>query len=427
MADALTRLLIFLVSFMHVSNATSYVQALRTGFVQWHFWGAGIAMCLGVILLSGTFFKVQRNLVSYLLWCFAFILLCLSSLLLVNNDETSIESFIAFGWFFATSCSLSYVVARSPKLIRACGNGIVAAVVLLSGLTIMEFFDPNFQVLVDAYFDDKTKIGQINRSGSLYGNANDNGTAIVLGMFVGLFFLPKSLRLVFMLFAGVAVFGTVSRGSLTLWAVAVVLALIFGFGSKSRIAGFFGILIVGILSYFLVAGEIPNILASMGLDGLLSESMKVRLSENFFTQEDGSTLARIEVVGVAWNLFVTNPLTGIGLGVSDYIGPDSVGTHNQHLKIATELGIAGVFVYAALILIAFRYGSSFSLIFLLLYGIIGFTNHSMMTYTVYAVLIPAALVFVPEMQRISKARRTQGRRKVRRKRSVSVAESQLSA
>ena len=423
-SSLLVSLVIFLTSFMHVSNFSNYVLSLRIGYVQWHFWAAAIVMCVALAVFSGRAFKVPKPWLPYLYWAGLFLGVCALSILVVDSGTSAIQAMVSYGWFFASSLVLLLII-RNPMDIKACGLGVVAGVILLAVLSIMEFLDPNFQVIVDAYFEDKVLVGEVNRVGALYENSNENGIAMVLGMFVGQFFLPVRLRFLFFIIVGAAVFGTVSRTSITIWALAVVLSLMLGYGSKSRLTGLFGLGLVVFLGYLLVSGQVPILMTELGMGELLSTDMRNRLSENFFTQQDGSTQARLQVAQDAWRLFVENPFKGIGVGTSDAI--DGLGTHNQHLKIASELGILGFLVYAGLTAVAVYSRSLVALIFLLLYTAIGFTNHGMMNYTVHAVLIPTALVFIPALHKFEKEQRKSTRKKRRRRRSSkSVAARDLS-
>ncbi len=420
-SSLIIRLVIFLTSFMHVSNITNYVLSLRLGFVQWHFWAASMLLCILLIAFTNRVFRLRKPSLPYVLWVGFFMGACAFSLLVVENGSDSIQGFIAYSWFFASSLIMVLVV-RSVGDIRACGLGIVAGVLLLAVLSTMEFLDPNFQVIVDRYFEDKAKVGEANRAGAFYGNSNDNGTAMVLGMFLGQFFLPVRLRFMFFIVVGIAVLGTVSRTSLTIWGVAVALSLLLGYGSKSRLVGLVGLGFIVFLSYLLVSGQVPILLANIGAEELLSGDMKARLSENFFTQEDGSTLARMQVAQGAWRLFLENPFKGIGVGVSDKI--DGLGTHNQHLKVASELGVLGFLVYAAIGVVAVSSRSIVAVVFLLLFAAIGFTNHGLMTYTVCAVLFPTAMIFIPELQR-SESQNASKRGRRRRRRSSTRATQEV--
>ncbi len=424
-SSLLVRAVIFAITFMHVSNIGNYFQSLRIGYFLWHFWAVGIAVCLLLVVLSGAFFKLTKFSLPYIAWSALFLVVCLLSLFFVDNGAIAVDDFIIYCWFFGSSLALVFLV-RSESDVRACGLGIVCAILVLAGLSIMEFIDPDFQVIVDRFFADTVRVGEANRSGAFYENSNDNGIAMVLGMFIGQFFLPVRLRFLFFLFVGFAVLGTVSRTAISIWAAMVIVSMLFGYGATSRPLRFVGLSLIGFAGFLLVAGEIPGLLAEAGLSDVLSPDMSRRLSGNFFEQEDGSTVARVEVAQEAWRAFVANPLSGIGLGASDFLGGE-IGTHNQHLKIASELGVLGLIVYAALFLVALSSGSLIALMFLFFYAVIGFTNHGMMNYTVYGVLIPMAVLFLPELHRAETEKKRPSRRRRRKRRSASSAERELSA
>lgn len=413
-SNPFVNIFVFLITFMHVSNISSYVLSMRIGLVQWHFWAVGIAGCILLAILSRNFLKISQQALIYLLWCVLFMSVCLLSLFVVDSGAVAIQAFVSYGWFFGISFALVALV-RSENSIRAAGQGVVAAVILLGVLTIMEFLNPDFQVIVDVLFEDETTVGVTDRASSFYTNSNVTGIAMVLGMFVGQFFVPKSLRFLFFVFVLVAVFGTVSRGSLTLWAVATVTSFVFGFlapgGAFTRLIG---VGFVAALGYLLVSGQIPSYLLAFGVEDLMSEGMTQRLSENFFTQGDGSSEGRVLAALEAWQIFIDNPLTGIGIGSTDILPETGIGAHNQHLKVAAELGILGYLVFLGLLFIAIASHSAAAILFVGLFFIISFTNHTLLDFTVFAVLIPIALVFIPALKRFQKEKKRSKRKRRRR-------------
>jgi len=414
----------FLVSFYHISGVGNFFLAQRSGIVLWHFWAVGIAGCLVLAALSPNAFRMPKLTWPYLTWAGLFLLAVGLSLLLVNRGFVALNAAMFYIWFFAVTISLVLFV-KTPLLRKAVGYGAIAAVIVMSSATLMEFFDPDFQVIVDRYIEDTNTVGIVNRAGAFHINPNNNGAAIVLGMFAGLFFLKPRVRFAFILFAGMAVFATVSRSALTLWAIATLMSFFMGYVARGYILGkIFGAFFVGLLGYLLVSGQIPGLMSDMGMDKYLSDEMTDRLSENFFTQDDGSTSSRVEAAGSTMAAFIDNPLSGIGLGMTDSIDGD-VGSHNQHLKIAAEMGIFGYLIYAALFALAWLARSAAAVIFVFMYMLLGFTNHSMLYSTEYAVLIPLCIVFIPEMLRQSSKQNR--RRRKRKRRSLSHSERQLAA
>jgi len=413
---------VFLLSAYHISGFGNYLQAQRGGIFLWHLWAVSIAGCVILAIFSGYSYRLPKTTVPYLLWCAGFILFCGLSLLLVNRGFTALDTATSYVWFFSVSVTL-VILVRTPFLVRACGYGAAVAVTVMSVLTIMEFLDPNFQVIVDRFFADVNVVGNINRAGAFHMNPNDNGGAIALGMFCAVLFLPRFLRLPFILLAGFAIFGTVSRSAITLWAIAALYFLIAGYTFKARyVAVFAGVIIIGGLSLLLVTGQVPVIVDHLGLEATLSEDMRERLSGGFFSQGDGSTLARVSLAEASLAAFVDNPLLGTGLGVTDYI--DDLGSHNQHLKIAAEMGVFAYLSFAALIFVAVNSGSMASIVFITLFFVIGMTNHSLLYATQYAVLIPLGVVFIPQLLKGTSAKK---QRRRRRRKSSSFSERQLSA
>ena len=415
---------VFLLSFYHITGMGNFILAQRGSIVPWHLWALSIAGCGLLAIFSGYSHRLPKASLPYLLWCAGFILVCIFSLLFVNRGWRAVETMTAYGWFFSVSVSL-LILVRTPSLVRACGYGAAAAVVVMSVLTIMEFLDPNFQVIVDRLFVDQNVVGTVNRAGAFHINPNNNGSAIALGMVCGVLFVPRYLRLPFILLAGFAIFGTVSRSSLTLWALATLYFFFAGLVFKGQIAGkILGVILIGGLGALLVTGQIPVIVDSIGMDRLLSDNMRDRLSSGFFTQQDTSTFARLEAAEGAFVAFVNNPVLGIGLGATDVVEGVGVGSHNQHLKTAAEMGIIGFLLYVALMVVAVKSGSMLAIVFVALYFINGLADHGLLYGIQYAVLIPLGVVFIPELIKVTPVKK---RRRKRRRKTSSFAEKQLSA
>jgi len=413
---------VFLVAFYHITGIGNYLQAQRGGIFLWHLWALSIAGCGFLAVVSGFVFRLSRSSVPYLLWCAGLLLICVLSLLIVNRTQTAIDTMTSLVWFFSVSVTL-VILVRTPSMVRACGYGAVCAVIVMSVVTIMEFLDPNFQVIVDRFFVDVNEVGKVNRAGAFHINPNNNSAAIALAMFCGVPFLPRLLRLPFILLAGFAIFGTVSRGGITIWALAALYFFFMGYVFRGSIAGkFIGTIIIGGLGFLLVTGQIPILADNLGMEKLLSSDMRERLNSSFFTQEDGSTVSRLEAAQATLSVFVENPVLGIGLGTTDFI--DDVGSHNQHLKMAAEVGIFGYLCFTALLFIAVNSRSIFAIYFVVLYFVFGLTNHGLLYFVEYAVLIPLGVIFIPEL---TKSTGVKKRRRKRRQKKSSFAESQLSA
>ncbi len=386
---------------------------MRVGVVPWHIWLMCVGLLAFVFLFNKAGIEFKKISIPYLIWAMSFLGAASISLLVVYRDGGSLQQFIQYAWMTIIGASIASAM-KDKASIYSAGYAVLCATVLLAILTVLEFLDPSFQVIVDKYFEDDATVGALNRSGALFENPNNNGHAMVLGMFVSQFFLPQRLRLVLFALVGAGVFCTVSRTSLVVWGVAVVLSLGLGLGyeKKNYLSRFLGVASVVGLSAVLVTGKIPEILSLLNLEQSMTSGMMERLSSSFFDQSDGSTNIRKELGKLSLDLFLANPVFGAGLGATENL-IDHLGSHNQFLKIAGEQGGLGLLVFMALMVVAFYSRSVSAVIFVLLFFTISLSSHSMFAYPAFSALIPIALIFVPNMTRGNRTRRVRRRRRRR--------------
>jgi O-antigen ligase len=130
--------------------------------------------------------------------------------------------------------------------------------------------------------------------------------------------------------------------------------------TKSR-GGFLGLLAMGAVLGYYVARIKPGIIfaavfAVMLAMPLMPASFWARMDSigNAESDPSGSRAARIRLLNQGLQVFVDNPITGIGAGqFMNYDGPGMVErwrvTHNVWLQVAAELGIFGLAAFAFLV------------------------------------------------------------------------------
>lgn len=409
------RVMVFCITFLLVANIPEYINAQRIGLFPYQFYIAFIVALLFLALLSKAFLNIPKANFYVIAWFVALVVCCLISALVVSRSNVAMDEINKIGMFCGMGASMALVLSNRNLLV-ACGYGVLAAVVLCTVLTYMEFFDPNFNVMADAFFETQIRDGVIQRSGGIHGNPNANGYALGLGMFIAQFFLPKSLRLAFIFFVGFAVFTTVSRSAMLLWMIIVM----YGFWSGVYLGRnvFSKVLATALLVGLYVSlafGAIPNFLNSVGLDEYMSDQMIERLSGDFFTQGDDSSLSRLDAAVLASDLFSNNPIVGAGLGTAR--GQDEnfgdVGAHNMLVRVGAELGILGVLVYLALLIVPILANSKAGFVFVLFYFFLNFFTHTSFEKSAFAMLIPFGILY------FSVNRQKNPRKKRRRRRSAS--------
>lgn len=184
--------------------------------------------------------------------------------------------------------------------------------------------------------------------GGMFENPNDLALNLVTFLAPTLFIIFQDRKPSRRLFAG-------------LIAVAMVAAIVC---TKSR-SGFLGLVAMGAVVMYYMAKVKPAAVAGVLLAGVMAlpvmpSSFWNRMDSIVNAEEDqtGSRAARIRLIDQGMQVFMENPLTGIGAGqFKNYNAPGVVEkwrvTHNVWLQVAAELGIFGLAVFAFLVMRAY--------------------------------------------------------------------------
>ncbi|HEY4190495.1 MAG TPA: O-antigen ligase family protein [Candidatus Limnocylindrales bacterium] len=196
-------------------------------------------------------------------------------------------------------------------------------------------------------------IGGLYAGGQAQGLARVTGTfqnPNYFGLFAGLGVVlalgvaveePRHRRLALLCLPiiGLAVLGTLSRGSVAATGIGIVAWLWFRDRQLATISAV-GFLIVGL------------VVAPLLVDARLGQTTQeaAAAAQQGLSESDQQ---RFESVAAGTQLFLLDPLFGVGFGQYEYVSPRFVGNsfatsaHNQYLKIFAEQGLLGAAVYAA--------------------------------------------------------------------------------
>jgi putative inorganic carbon (HCO3(-)) transporter len=151
------------------------------------------------------------------------------------------------------------------------------------------------------------------------------------------------------------------RLAAVLMAVVMLIATVF---TKSR-SGFLGLVAMGAVVAYYTARVKPGFVLAALLAGVLAlpvmpGSFWTRMDSIVNAEEDttGSRAARLRLIDQAVEVFLANPITGIGAGqFQNYNAPGVVEkwrvTHDVWLQVASELGIFGLATFAFLVVRAY--------------------------------------------------------------------------
>jgi O-antigen ligase len=189
--------------------------------------------------------------------------------------------------------------------------------------------------------------------GGMFENPNDLALNLVTFLAPTLFIIFQEKKASRRLFAGAM-------------AAAMVAAIVC---TKSR-SGFLGLIGMGAVVLYYLSKAKPALVVGVLLAGLMAlpvlpSTFWDRMDSIVNADEDttGSRAARLRLIDQGVDVFLENPLTGIGAGqFKNYSAPGVVEkwrvTHNVWLQVATELGVFGLLTFAFLVLRA--YSSSFA-------------------------------------------------------------------
>lgn len=234
---------------------------------------------------------------------------------------------------------------------------IVVFVLMLNTLTTRERFERfvNVVVLSCSYVAVRAVLdyamglnlvedGRVQGAGGLFGNPNDMALNMVA-------FLP---------FAIILALGRgrpLLRAALMVGAPAIVAAIIF---SKSR-GGTLGLVAMLAVLLYQIRRVRPSVAAvvvavTLVTIPMLPSSFTQRMSSIFHPEEDptGSREARKRLLTDAYKAYLNHPVSGVGAGQFHNYNPGDREevwreAHNAWLQVASELGTAGLIVFAVIV------------------------------------------------------------------------------
>lgn len=192
----------------------------------------------------------------------------------------------------------------------------------------------------------------LGRAAGLYLNPNISGAALVLGMIMSVELVPQWWRSWYVSLVGVGVLLTFSRAGMAAWVVAT--GLIAGLGAMRllqllRVTSAIAAIVVGAL---VVSGRWET--GVQMLSQVSSDAWgRLRLGEG---TADPSAELRLKAASMAWQMFLSRPLVGHGVGAT--VEWDlSESTHNIYLRHLAEYGIGGLVIVPLLLLALLWRGS----------------------------------------------------------------------
>jgi hypothetical protein len=216
-------------------------------------------------------------------------------------------------------------------------QAILMAVVMAVALNIYEFFNPlAFSNIA-------------GRSAGLYINPNISAAACILGMIASIELVENKYRGPFVLFVGLGVYLTFSRGGIMVWLGVVLLMCIIGTIHLRRLVLTMMIAVVAVT--ILMLSNLDLMASLFDRFGALDQNVLQRIvwlkKPSFY---DSPSMDRISVAKITWDMFLDKPLLGNGTGASSEWNTIGVSSHNMFLNLMADHGILGLFIVPFLVI-----------------------------------------------------------------------------
>jgi O-antigen ligase len=245
------------------------------------------------------------------------------------------------------------IIFAEPLARKVAVWGIAAATVFGAAMNVAE-------MLTLVTFSTQTELGRtVGRSAAFYINPNAAGLAIALGLAIAAEQLPKMLRVPLLVIGAIGVAATFSRGSM------ICLGIVFLWLLSRRALGTFWTVATAVFALvtFILAMQYAQ------THDLLNDNTAARLQ---LAHDDSG---RMYLAQRAWQMFLSSPLVGHGIGSTRTI-EEGIGAHNMYVTWAADNGLLGLLAFPALGLALYlsnRSAACFTLTLL----VAGFFSHNL--------------------------------------------------
>ncbi|NJL61130.1 MAG: O-antigen ligase family protein [Methylacidiphilales bacterium] len=286
-------------------------------------------------LLFSIFKKFKYISKELIIWC---IFYAITALLYLNFftkiSEITIQELETRTLSVIFIMTMHFIFSQS-KIVQ---NFTRAAIIIVSIISVLNIFAELADPLIFA------GLNETGRPAGWYINPNIAGGALNLGIIFGVTLLPRVYRIPFIIFIGIGVFLTFSRGAISCWALIVMLLMINRLITGNQLLRW--LVGIGIINFF-----ISSVIAdALGNVSLLNDNIRGRLvwlQDPSARDAEGDT-GRIDIVEIGWRLFLKNPIIGNGLA-STQTWSQPIATHNMYLNLMIDHGILGIVIMPLLI------------------------------------------------------------------------------
>jgi len=339
---------------------------------------------------------------ALMIWSLTYTMFIIILYLISSQSDTATQILIT--WLKAPLFLISFMLIFSSKLNNLSATNPITFIFLIIAvfavcMNIYDFFNPTLSKVP-------------GRAAGFYINPNVAGSTIAYAMTVSVLALSRKFRFPFIIFCGLGVLLTFSRGAWLVWVVGVVYLAWGGDAVSMRrkiILGGGAVLFGLVVLAFLFTGLLGQIIFNSSLSEYLTPNTMARLGIGASQFADHSASSRADVVLGGLNFGARAPVFGQGLAFTrENLGwPYRVSTHNMYVLFWAEGGLTGVLVFLSFLGIVWKFGVGIGRVLAVQMALDSLFTHNLLEVPVTAIL--AAYVVAlgdARRQRNAQARRS---------------------
>jgi hypothetical protein len=330
-------------------NLPNYAESVNGAILPKYFY-FGFVLILAPFLLSKAAAIATYLLSPFALWAIVLVVLDVVYLLsaMADGDAKRAELISTRIQYIVLAIFLGFAICVTRT--TAYQRVLPVLALLIPSTVILDFLVPG---LLRPFGVEGMVSG---RAAGTFIDPNIAGEVILVVFLLACAVVKKSYRTPLFILAGAGAMLTFSRSAIVGW---ILLWLYLMVRRALPNAG---------TAFVLLAACVP--LTIGGFQAYLNNRADFALSigdlesrVSFFSSpnlDDESGQERLAVLKAGWDLFLQNPVAGVGAGMTEAtvvkggIWPYDVGIHNQPVTLAAEFGIAGLFVCGALAVLLWR-------------------------------------------------------------------------
>ena len=284
--------------------------------------------------------KLSKNIIPFLINKIAFILFGLLSAIWALNKD--IINPLVFRLIYRLTICLTIILYIRDKnnLKKTIYYMIIASIILCIRLLI--------NVPLEAW--GKKRVGNYlaHSQDHTYGNTGITHVLGIVGIFIitSNFIKNKRVKIFLLTLFTLFSFFSGSKKQIIYLAISIPLLLLFKIKNRKDIMKNIFLGLIFIILLFILILKV-NILYN--IIGIRMLQMLSYFFDNLKVTVDPSTVSRMNFLKDSWNVFLSHPIIGIGLGGYQYVNStEFVWAENTFLELLADLGIIGTILYYSL-------------------------------------------------------------------------------